>query len=87
MPSRYINETAPDFSHRLVSAAGHWHIDGIGSLDDGSRPLKTHWGVRFDAEAAALLPAGLTSNTHPHGLIFTIGDPDGGHVLRFARAD
>jgi hypothetical protein len=83
VPPPPVDETSRNFFSRLVSTEGRWHIDRVGSIDDGNRPLKTHWGLRLDAGPAAtpVRPVGLIGNRSPYGLIFTIGDPDGGHVL------
>jgi hypothetical protein len=85
VPPPTLDAMSRDFFSRLVSTEGRWHIDRVGTIDDGARPLKTHWGLRLDsgpaAAAAAARPVGLTGDGPPYGLVFTIGDPDGGHVL------
>jgi hypothetical protein len=70
----------------LVSGSGTWRIDGVGLVSDGKAPLKTHWGIYLDSPIAKFEPAGLTAQTRPFGLIFTLGDPDGGQAIILERA-
>ncbi len=70
---------------RQETRSGRWRLDSVGSVDDGSGNLKTHWGVYLDSTGIELWTLGLTANKAPYGLIDTIGDPDSGTVMRFNR--
>jgi hypothetical protein len=70
-----------NFFDTLISGSGSWRIDRVGSVDDGRKPLKTHWGVYLDSPAAKFAAVGLTSPKPPYGLIYTLGDPDSGEAL------
>ena len=70
----------------LVSGAGTWQIDSVGSVGNGSGKLKTHWGVRLESQAPQMQSPGFTGDKPPYGLIFTIGDPDSGTVMVLERA-
>jgi hypothetical protein len=74
-----------NFFDTLISGSGTWRIDSVGSVDDGRKPLKTHWGVYLDSEATKFAAVGLTSPKPPYGLIYTLGDPDSGEVLILER--
>jgi len=76
---------ATNFFDTLISGSGTWRIDSVGSVDDGRKPLKTHWGVYLDSPAAKFDAAGLTSQKPPYGLIYTLGDPDSGQALILER--
>jgi hypothetical protein len=75
-----------NFFDRLVSGSGTWRIDSVGSVDDGRKPLKTHWGVYLDSPITKIEPVGLTGQKPPYGLIFTLGDPDSGDAMILERA-
>ncbi|HZO86063.1 MAG TPA: hypothetical protein VFC26_12665, partial [Verrucomicrobiae bacterium] len=69
----------------LISGSGTWRIDSVGSVDDGRKPLKTHWGVYLDSSATKFDAVGLTGPKPPYGLICTLGDPDSGEALILER--
>ena len=69
----------------LVSGAGTWQIDSVGSVGNGSGKLKTHWGVHLESQAPQMQSPGFTGDKPPYGLIFTIGDPDSGTVMVLER--
>jgi len=74
-----------NFFSTLVSGSGRWRVDSVGAIDDGSRQLKTHWGIYLDSPAGKMEPVGLTGQKPPYGLIFTLGDPDSGDALIFEK--
>ena len=74
-----------NFFDTLISGSGTWRIDSVGSVDDGRKPLKIHWGVYLDSPAAKFAAVGLTSPKPPYGLIYTLGDPDSGEALILER--
>lgn len=74
-----------NFFDTLISGSGTWRIGSVGSVDDGRKPLKTHWGVYLDSPAARFAAVGLTSPKPPYGLIYTLGDPDSGEALILKR--
>jgi len=86
VPPWELDSPGMNFFSALVSGSGKWRIDSVGSIDDGSRPLKTHWGVYLDSDTAKMMPAGLTGQKPPYGLIFTLGDPDSGDAMIFQKA-
>jgi len=75
----------PNFFDTLISGSGTWRIDSVGSVDDGRKPLKTHWGVYLDSPSAKFDAVGLTGAKSPYGLIYTLGDPDSGEALILER--
>jgi hypothetical protein len=75
----------PKFFARLVAATGTWRIESVGSIARVSGPSRTHWGIVLDGPPERILPAGLTGQEPPLGLIFTIGDPDSGDALLLKR--
>lgn len=85
VPPWELGSPGTNFFSTLLSGSGTWRIDSVGSVDDGGRPLKTHWGVYLDSDTTKIMPAGLTGQTPPYGLIFTLGDPDSGDALTFQR--
>jgi hypothetical protein len=70
-----------NFFDTLISGSGTWRIDSVGSVDDGRKPLKTHWGVYLDSPTAKFDAVGLRGAKPPYGLIYTLGDPDSGEAL------
>lgn len=74
-----------NFFNTLISGSGTWRIDSVGSVDDGQKPLKTHWGVYLDSPTIKFDAPGLSSPKPPYGLIYTLGDPDGGEALILER--
>ncbi len=70
-----------NFFDTLISGSGTWRIDSVGSVDDGRKPLKTHWGVYLDSPTTKFGAPGLSSSKPPYGLIYTLGDPDSGEAL------
>jgi hypothetical protein len=75
-----------NFLITLVSGSGQWSIESVGSVDNGAT-LQTIWGVRLDpsnGKAVFDFPKLMGTNS-PYGLIFTLGDPDSGHVMIFGR--
>jgi len=85
VPPRQDGFPPTNFLDPLISGSGTWRIGSVGSVDDGRRPLKTHWGVYLDSPAAKLASVGLTSPKPPYGLIYTLGDPDSGEALILER--
>ena len=75
-----------NFFTTLVSGSGTWRIDSVGSVDDGRKPLKTHWGIYLESDAGKMQPPGLTGPKPPYGLIYTLGDPDSGDAMILERA-
>jgi hypothetical protein len=73
------------FFGKLVTGTGTWKFGTVGSIANGGQPPKQHWGIQFNSEACEIMQAGLTGSAPPFGLIFTLGDPDSGHVMFFAR--
>lgn len=73
-----------DFVERLLSGAGTWRIDAIGAVDNGWTSQHV-WGVYLDSPTVKLAPAHLTGQKSPYGLIFSLGDPDGGEALILTR--
>jgi hypothetical protein len=83
----YTFGTPPtNFLNSLVSGSGTWQFDDVGSVDNGTGKLKTHWGVRLATEGEKMASPGFTGKKPPYGLIFTIGDPDSGTVMILERA-
>jgi len=76
---------ATNFFATLISGSGTWRIDSVGSVDDGTKPLKTYWGVYLDSPELKFNAVGLTSQKPPYGLIYTLGDPDSGQALILER--
>jgi hypothetical protein len=74
-----------NFFDSLISGSGTWRIDSVGSVDDGRKPLKTHWGIYLDSPGVKFDAAGLTRPKPPYGLIYTVGDPDSGEALFLER--
>lgn len=75
-----------NFFGALLTGSGTWQIISVGSVDNGTRPLKTHWGVSLDSPASQMKPAGLTGGKPPYGLIFTLGDPDAGEAMLLEKS-
>lgn len=73
------------FFEKLITDSGTWTIDAVGSIANGDHPPKKHWGISFNATQFDIMPVGLTGSGSPFGLIFTLGDPDGGHVMVLER--
>ncbi len=75
--------SAPPISSldELASGSGRWEVESVGSIDSGLGGRKTHWGVRLGSAGHPMAFAGFTGQGPPYGLIFTIGDPDGGTVM------
>jgi len=86
VPPWELGSPGTNFFGALLTGSGTWRIDSVGSIDDGSRPMKTHWGVYLDCQAAKMKPVGLTGKKPPFGLIFTLGDPDSGDAMILERA-
>jgi hypothetical protein len=86
VPPWEIGSPGTNFFNVLLSSSGTWSVGSVGSVDDGRRPLKTHWGVDLNSETAKIRPAGLTGKKPPYGLIFTLGDPDSGTVMILEKA-
>ncbi len=84
LPRWDLHTPGTDFFDRLVSGSGSWRIGSVGAVDDGWNS-KTVWGVYLDSSGAELAPAHLTGLRSPHGLLFSIGDPDAGEALIFSR--
>jgi len=80
------DEPDEKFFSKLVSGTGTWKPDTVGSIANGGQPPKQHWGVSFDCKTSEIMDAGLTGSASPFGLLFTMGDPDGGHAMFFERA-
>lgn len=74
-----------NFFNTLISASGTWRIASVGSVDDGRKPLKTHWGVELESPTLRPHPVGLTGSKPPYGLIYTLGDPDSGEAMILER--
>lgn len=74
------------FFSKLVSGSGTWQIDVVGSIANGGRPPKQQFGVQFESENANFKQVGFSGSAPPFGLIITLGDPDGGHVMIYERA-
>jgi len=72
------------FLSTLVSAPGSWHVESVGSVDDGWS-AKNIWGVHLDSGSVRLQSAGLTGQKAPYGMIFTLGDPDSGQAMFLQR--
>jgi hypothetical protein len=70
----------------LVSGSGRWRLGTVGAVET-FRGAKDHWGVYFDTEEQAIMPAGLTGSGPPYGLVFGIGDPDLGHAFILKRVN
>ncbi len=87
VPPREIDSPGTNFFDTLLTGSGTWRIDGVGSVDDGVRPLKTHWGVYLDSPTNKMQPVGLTGQKRPYGLIFTLGDPDTGAAMILERTE
>lgn len=64
----------------LMSGTGRWNIETVGSIDFGTS-VKKHWGARLQFDNGDLTWVGFANAKAPYSLIFTIGDPDSGHVL------
>jgi hypothetical protein len=79
-----VDVPADNVFNTLVSVHGSWRVDSVGSVDNGWS-AKTHWGIYLDSGTAMLVPAGLTGQKAPYGLIFTFGDPDGGKAMFLER--
>ncbi len=86
VPPWELGSTGTNFFSSLLTASGTWRIDSVGSIDNGNGSLKTHWGVYLDSPSAKIKPVGLTGQKPPYGLIFTLGDPDGGEAMILERA-
>lgn len=71
---------SPDdsFFSDLLSGTGRWEKASLGMVDPGS---KTIWGIYLRSKDRHFHPAGFTSDKPPYGLIFTLGDPDGGNAV------
>ncbi len=85
VPPRATGGPGTNFFASLLDANGRWRIDSVGGVDSGWGKPKTHWGIYLDA-TEKLMPVGLTGQKPPYGLIYTLGDPDGGQVLMLERA-
>lgn len=74
------NPEAPDgsFFSDLLSGTGRWEKAPLGIVDPGS---KTIWGVYLRSKEHAFHYAEFTGSQPPYGLIFTLGDPDGGNAV------
>ncbi len=87
VPPWETDSPGTDFFNTLLSGSGTWRIDSVGSVDDGGRPLKTHWGVYLDSQTVKMEPVGLTGQKPQYGLIFTLGDPDSGDAMILERTE
>jgi hypothetical protein len=85
VPPWELGSPGTNFFSTLLSGSGTWRIDSVGGVDDGSRPIKTHWGVYLDSHKAKMQPVGLMGHKPPYGLIFTFGDPDSGDAMILER--
>lgn len=74
-----------NFFDTLITGSGTWRIESVGSVDDGRKPLKTHWGVYLDSPTTKFDSVGLSGAKPPYGLIYTLGDPDSGEALILER--
>lgn len=77
VPRWQHDEPAAGFFATLISGEGRWKKGKVGGRSDG----KDLWGVYLHAPDDRFLPAGLTGDKAPYGLIFGLGDPDGGYAL------
>jgi hypothetical protein len=84
VPQEGVEGPGPDFFSTLRSGSGTWSLDRIGSVDNGWS-MKPTWGIRLDSTTAKLMAPGLMGKTSPYGLIFTLGDPDGGDAMILER--
>jgi len=82
VPAAPYETGLPDagFFRTLVSGSGTWRIDEAGGGPGGSGQKLIFWGVSFQSPAADIKEATFTGDKPPYGLLFTIGDPDGGHA-------
>ncbi len=87
VPPSELESPGKNFFNTLLSGSGKWRIDRVGSVDDGSRPLKTHWGIYLNSRTAKIMPVGLSNQKPPYGLIFTLGDPDSGYALILTKTN
>jgi len=69
----------------LVSGSGTWRIETVGTVDTGFGEPKEYWGVRLGSLDNPLTFAAFTGRKPPYGMIFTIGDPDTGTVMRLRK--
>lgn len=69
----------------LITTNGKWKIMSVGSIDDGSGNLKTHWGIFMPELPINLRYAGLMNSISPYGIIWGIGDPDEGRIIMFEK--
>lgn len=81
VPPWTLDTPGTDFFQSLISGTGTWRIAKVGLLDNGLGKTKTIWGVYLDSKQAKFMPANLTGNKPPHGLIFGLGDPDAGQAM------
>jgi hypothetical protein len=86
VPPWEMGAPATNFFSTLLTGSGTWRIDSVGGVDDGSRPIKTCWGIYLDSQTGKMMPVGLTGQKPPYGLIFTMGDPDSGDAMILERA-
>lgn len=70
------------FLASLVSGDGQWQKSPVGTRGPDGAEI---WGVYLHTPDNRLHPAKLTGSRPPYGLIFTLGDPDGGHAVILSR--
>jgi hypothetical protein len=74
-----------NYFEKLVNVSGKWDVQQIGTIDNGFKNLQPHWGLALRTDSVELEPVGLMGEKPPYALIFTLGDPDSGWAMLYAR--
>jgi hypothetical protein len=81
--------THPRFD-ALISTAGRWTLDSVGTTYDHGPTPKECWGLRFADDSGAVSrvePTAFTGHGPDMGLVAIFGDPDTNTVLIFKTKD
>ena len=72
--------------HGFRDGTARARVDSVGSVANGSGKAKTFYGLVFTDLPSGLASARLLGDSHSvTGILFGIGDPDGGEAIRFVR--
>lgn len=82
VPPLEFSTPGTNFFASLLTAAGKWEKDTLGTLDPGQKRI---WGIYLRTSDSKIHPANFTGDKPPYGLIFTLGDPDSGHAVLLRR--
>jgi len=88
VPPSELGLSGSEALDRLIDDSGAWSIGEVTSVDGGGGRAQAVWGLRLRSSPDAqprMLPPRFTGQKPPHGLIFTLGDPDAGEAMILTR--